>query len=395
MTARKVYRAIGLMSGTSVDGVDAALIETDGMSVVRTLESLSMPYDERVREKIRKCFGLCDRMHPDSAEAERHVTHRHANAVVELMAKAGLEADAIDVIGFHGQTLLHVPEKKITWQIGDGGALARQLGIDVVNDFRSADVKAGGQGAPFLPLYHGARVRAEGLLEKAGGSIAILNIGGVANVTWIGPSSCHPHAGGDLGERGQEVPVSTGTADFSEILAFDTGPGNALMDDYIYSKTGQAFDENGAFAATGQVDQAIVDRWMALPYFAMPLPKSLDRNSWDVSAVDYLSAQDALATLAQFTASSVAVAERLLPEKPKLWMVTGGGRHNAYLMARFSEALDGDVRNIDDFGWDGDAVEAEGFAYLAVRSMLGLPLSLPSTTGVPKPQTGGVLHKAG
>ncbi len=370
MSEQKVYRAIGLMSGTSVDGVDAALIETDGISVVKPLGSLSMPYDERVREKIRKCFGLRDKQHPDSAEAERHVTHRHANAVVELMAKVQLEADAIDVVGFHGQTLLHVPEEKLTWQIGDGGVLARQLGVSVVNDFRSADVKAGGQGAPFLPLYHAARVRAEGLLEKAGGPIAILNVGGVANVTWIG-------------------------AEEEDLIAFDTGPGNALMDDYIYSQTGKTYDEGGAFASMGQVDRGIVDSWMALPYFAMPLPKSLDRNSWDVSAVDYLEPQDALATLAQFTVEAVALSEKLLPEKPKLWMVTGGGRHNGHLMNLLSENLSGDVRNIDDFGWNGDAVEAEGFAYLAVRSMLGLPLSLPSTTGVPKPQTGGVLHKAG
>ncbi len=370
MSEQKVYRAIGLMSGTSVDGVDAALIETDGMSFVKPLESLSMPYDERVREKIRKCFGMRDLNDPDSAEATRHVTHRHANAVVELMAKVNLEAEAIDVVGFHGQTLLHVPEERITWQIGDGGALARQLGIDVVNDFRRADVRAGGQGAPFLPLYHAARARAEGLLEKAGGPIAILNVGGVANVTWIGEKE-------------------------EDLIAFDTGPGNALMDDYIYSKTGKTFDEDGAFASIGHVDQAIVDRWMALPYFVLPLPKSLDRNSWDVSAVGYLEPQDALATLAQFTAESIALAEKLLPEKTKLWLVTGGGRHNGHLMEKLSDALDGDVRNIDDYGWNGDAVEAEGFAYLAVRSLLGLPLSLPSTTGVPKPQTGGVLHKAG
>jgi len=370
MSEHKVYRAIGLMSGTSVDGVDAALIETDGKALVKPLESLSMPYDERVKEKIRKSLGLRDRGHADAAEAERIVTLRHAASVVEIMAKARLEADSVDIIGFHGQTLLHVPEEQVTLQIGDGQTLARQMNIDVVNDFRSADVKAGGQGAPFLPLYHAARARAEGLLEKAGGSIAILNVGGVANVTWIG--------------EGEE-----------DLTAFDTGPGNALMDDYMFSKTGQAYDKDGAFAAKGQVDQSIVDCWMALPYFAMPLPKSLDRNSWDVSAVDYLEPQDALATLAQFTVESVVLAERLLPEKPKLWMVTGGGRHNVHLMKKLSESLKGSVRNIDDFGWNGDAVEAEGFAYLAVRSLLGLPLSLPGTTGVPKPQTGGVLHKAG
>ena len=367
MSEDKVYRAIGLMSGTSADGVDAALIETDGDSYVKPLDSLAMPYDERVREKIRKCFGLRDPEHPDAAEAERVVTLRHAAAVVELMAKAGVGEDEVDIIGFHGQTVTHIPDEKLTWQLGDGQTLARQLRINVVNDFRSADVKAGGQGAPFLPLYHAARARAEGLLEQAGGPVAVLNIGGVSNVTFIGES---------------------------DLIAFDTGPGNALMDDYIFTKTGAAFDEGGVVAAQGEVDQKIVESWMALPYFALPLPKSLDRNSWDVSAIDYLEPQDALATLARFTVEAIFLAEKLLPEKPKLWMVTGGGRRNDYLMKLLSEALGGDVKNIDEFGWDGDAVEAEGFAYLAVRSLLGLPLSLPGTTGVPKPQTGGVLHKA-
>ena len=179
-----------------------------------------------------------------------------------------------------------------------------------------------------------------------------------------------------------------------DLIAFDTGPGNALMDDYIFTKTGDAFDEGGALAAKGEANPAIVESWMALPYFALPLPKSLDRNSWDVSAVEYLPDADALVTLARFTVESIMLAEKLLPEKPKLWMVTGGGRRNDHLMKLLSEGLDGDVKNIDGFGWDGDAVEAEGFAYLAVRSLLGLPLSLPGTTGVPKPQTGGVLHKA-
>jgi len=377
----KIYRAIGLMSGTSADGVDAALVETDGKGYVKPIDALSMAYDERVQGKIRACFGLRDPQHPDVIEVERLLTHRHANAVVELMAKTRLEPDDVDVVGFHGQTLLHVPDERLTWQIGDGGALARQLGIDVVNDFRSADVKAGGQGAPLLPLYHQARAHAEGLVEKAGGSVAILNVGGVANVTWIGAGT------------GPDIGLGIGAGE-GELIAFDTGPGNALMDDCIYTKMGKAFDPQGALASSGAVHQDIVDRWMALPYFALPLPKSLDRNSWDVSSIDYLSTEDALATLVQFSVESVVTAEKMLPQTPKLWMVSGGGRHNACLMDRLSEGLQGKVQHIDDFGWDGDVVEAEGFAYLAVRSLLKLPLSLPGTTGVPKPQTGGVRHKA-
>jgi len=368
MTQEKVYRAIGLMSGTSLDGIDAALIETDGQGFVKPLCGITLPYEPRMKDKIRACFGLREQTHPEALETERLMTFRHAAAVLEVLNKAGMRDTAVDVIGFHGQTLTHDPSEKLTWQIGDGALLAKQSGIPVVNDFRKADVLAGGQGAPFLPLYHQARVHAGGLLEKAGGPIAILNIGGVANVTWIGKTE-------------------------QDLIAFDTGPGNALMDDLMFTRTGESYDPKGALAAKGAVHTATVDSWMALPFFASPLPKSLDRNSWDVSAAEYLSLEDALATLAEFTVQSVALAEQMLPQTPALWMVTGGGRHNAHLMTRLAAKLKGRVCNINDMGWDGDALEAEGFAYLAVRSLLGLPLSFPKTTGVPAPQTGGVLHR--
>ena len=212
MSKQKVYRAIGLMSGTSADGVDAALVETDGYGMVKPLQFHALAYEEHMRQKIRSCFGLSDKTHPDAAEIERLITYHHAACVKKLMEIAGVSADDIDVIGFHGQTLLHAPEDRLTWQVGDGRTLARETGVQVVNNFRMADIEAGGQGAPFLPLYHQARARAEGLLDSVGGPVAVLNIGGVANVTWIG--------------KGED-----------ELIAFDTGPGNALMDDYLYSTT--------------------------------------------------------------------------------------------------------------------------------------------------------------
>jgi anhydro-N-acetylmuramic acid kinase len=204
------------------------------------------------------------------------------------------------------------------------------------------------------------------LLNEASGPVAILNVGGVANVTYIGPSA-------------------------NELIAFDTGPGNALMDDVIYSRLGRNYDENGVLAAQGKVHQHIVDSWMALPFFALPSPKSLDRNSWDLSALEYLSTEDALATLAAFSVEAVAMAETLLPDKPRLWLVTGGGRRNAHFMKSLATRLQGHVASVDSHGWDGDCLEAEGFGYLAVRSKLGLPLSLPSTTGIPAPLSGGML----
>ncbi len=365
MTGKKVYRAIGLMSGTSLDGVDAALIETDGEDVVRPLAGITLPYEPRMRERIRRCLGVDDPKHPEVLEVERLMTYRHAAAVEELLGKAGYLD--VDVIGFHGQTLMHDPASRKTWQIGDGALLASQMKIPVVNDFRTQDVKAGGQGAPFLPIYHQARARADQLIGPDKGPVAILNLGGVANVTWIGE---HPE----------------------QLVAFDTGPGNALMDDLVYTRTGQSYDADGILAAKGTVAKQIVENWMALPFFTMPVPKSLDRNTWDVSAIEYLSLEDALATLAEFTVESVALAERLLQKKPAKWVVTGGGRHNSYLMKRLSDCLKGTVSQTESVGWNGDTLEAEGFAYLAVRSLRGLPLSYPKTTGVPAPQTGGTLH---
>jgi len=364
MSEEKVYTAIGLMSGTSLDGVDAALIKTDGRDHAKPLGFLTLPYEESLRKKIRACLGVRDREGRDVKEAERLLTFAHIDAVKRLLKETGRSVSDIDVIGFHGQTLFHNPAEKITLQIGDGALMAYKLGIDVIGDFRSADVAAGGQGAPFLPLYHRARATK---LEKP---LAVLNIGGVANVTWIG-----------------EGP--------DDILSFDTGPGNALMDDFIYERTGKPYDAGGALAAKGKVHEETLQGFLSHAYFVMPAPKSLDRNNWDISLLEYLGPEDALATLAAFTAESVAIARRFFPAEPACWLVSGGGRHNDFLMQKLGDALAAPVKPVEDLGWNGDALEAEGFAWLAVRSLLGLPLSLPGTTGVPQAATGGKRHVAG
>lgn len=357
MGRRKIYRAVGLMSGTSLDGVDAALIETDGFDHIHPLGFVSLPYDDETRAKIYAVFMQKDRTARDVLEAERLLTLKHVEAV-----KAVLKGEGADVVGFHGQTIFHDPAQKLTIQIGDGALLAKETGIDTVADFRSADVAAGGQGAPLLPLYHEARVRAENLPLP----LAVLNIGGVANVTYIK----------------------------DKILAFDTGPGGALMDDFMFSRTGERFDADGALARAGKPDKGIIDTWMATTFFTKPLPKSLDRNHWSIDAVKNLSTEDGLATLGAFTVEAVKAAAKMLPEKPRQWLVTGGGRHNQFLMDQLQFGLFAPVKPVEDFGWNGDALEAEGFAWLAVRSLLGEPLSIPETTGVPKPLTGGVLFKA-
>jgi len=369
MGENKVYTAIGLMSGTSLDGVDCAVIETDGKGFVEPKGFVTIPYEPAEREVIRACFGIAERHSPRIKEAEKLLTLKHIEAVKRLGVSGA------DVIGFHGQTIYHAPGDGITVQIGDGDLLARTCGVDVIDDFRSADVKAGGEGAPLAPLYHAARIRSAGVELP----VVVLNIGGVANVTWIGEGE-------------------------NDIVAFDTGPGNALMDDWVKSRTGDAFDKNGALAGRGKAVQSLLDEWGAHEYFAKKPPKSLDRDQWDIAALgkvtkemDSISTEDGAATLMRFTGDMIVQSVRHTPRAPKTWYACGGGRHNKVLMAYLFRMMAahgyGMVRTVENLGWDGDATEAECFAYLAVRSLMGLPLSLPGTTGVPKACTGGVLHK--
>ncbi len=348
---------IGLMSGTSIDGVDVAAIDTDGLSAVVPRGSLTVPYEPALRARIRSVLGGNGQL----AAAETELTEAHARAVDALVRKHGLHDAAL--IGFHGHTVLHRPWERRTWQIGDGALLARLTGRDVVNDFRSADVAAGGQGAPLVPLFHQALAAG---LERP---LAVLNIGGVANVTWLGS--------GD-----------------NEILAFDTGPGNALIDDWALTHTGQPLDESGQLARTGKVDASHVAHFLAHPFFAAPPPKSLDRDDFVRFVPAGLSPADGAATLAAMTAAGIAAARRHFPAPVRRWLVTGGGRRNPVLMGLLAAQLDAPVAPAEATGWDGDALEAQAFAYLAVRSVKRLPLSLPQTTGVAAPMTGGRLHRA-
>jgi anhydro-N-acetylmuramic acid kinase len=344
------------MSGTSLDGIDAAFIVTDGQSRVETGPWLTIPYPTSLRERLRGILGGVGPV----AEVERALTEAHADAVAELRSRHAI--GRVDVIGFHGHTILHRPQEGRTWQIGDGALLAARTGIDVVCDFRSADVAAGGEGAPFVPLFHAALTSG---LERP---VAVLNIGGVANVTWIGADGA--------------------------VLAFDTGPGNALIDDWCLVHLGRPVDEDGKLAAAGSVDDAHVARFLAHPFFARRPPKSLDRDEWAQFRPGHLAAADGAATLTAMTAAAVAAAERWFPAPPRRWLVTGGGRHNPVIMASLRQRLGAPVDPVGAVGWQGDALEAQAFAYLAVRALDGLPLSLPSTTGVKAPTTGGRLFRA-
>lgn len=363
---RQPLTAIGLMSGTSLDGVDAALLTTDGRRVTAFGPALTLPYSPAFRSALRACLG--QRPRPSWQATIEALTVRHADAVEALLARAGSAGTGpagIDVIGFHGQTVWHDPEHRETIQIGDPQRLADRLRLPVVADFRTADVQAGGQGAPLVPLYHQA------LAADLEMPLAVVNLGGVANVTWIGAGI------------GPEQPI----------LAFDTGPGNALIDDWVRAATGEAFDADGRLAQAGQADRARLDRWLEHPYFRQPPPKSLDRDAFTgiLAELHGLTAADGAATLAAFTAATIGPARGFLPQPPRRWLLAGGGRHNGVLAALIAEAVAAPVAPVEAVGWRGDALEAEAFAFLAVRALKGLPLSLPTTTGVPAPQPGGRL----
>ena len=339
------------MSGTSLDGIDVAMIETDGGERVFPGPALTIPYQEEFRERLRSVLGGVGPV----AEVEYELTRLHAAAVAQFLR--GHPATVVDIVGFHGHTIRHRPAEHSTWQLGDGALLARLLELDVVADFRSADVATGGEGAPLAPLFHAALATA---LPKP---LAVLNIGGVANVTWIGEAS--------------------------EILAFDTGPGNALIDDWVRQRTAAAVDIDGALARVGRASAPHVARFLASPFFDRPPPKSLDRDDFRPFVPESLSLEDGAATLTEMTAAGVAAAARHFPAPVRDWLVCGGGRHNPALMAALGRRLGAPVRPVETVGWNGDALEAQAFAYLAVRSVCDLPLTLPSTTGVPRPMRGG------
>jgi anhydro-N-acetylmuramic acid kinase len=364
--------AIGLMSGTSQDGVDVALLDTDGDTVARFGATAYRTYSKAERTLLRRATAAAENLtergaRPELvAQAEALVNDAHAEAVQSFLTTNDLQPDDVAAVGFHGQTLLHRPEHGLTIQIGDGNSLARMLGIPVVYDFRAADVAAGGQGAPLAPIFHRALVRQSGRAEP----IAVLNLGGVANVTFID---------GDV------------------LIACDTGPGNALLDDFLRLQTGSLLDTDGRRAAAGRVDEAIIARLLSHPFFALPPPKSLDRNdfrSWAGDVLDGIGVEDGAATLTALTAAAVARIVPHLPRPPQTWIVAGGGARNPTLMRMLAERLaPARLLSAHAAGWSVDALEAQAFAYLAVRSLRGLPISFPGTTGVPRPLTGGVLAR--
>jgi anhydro-N-acetylmuramic acid kinase len=370
-TTAMMLTAIGLMSGTSLDGVDVALIETDGRRVRAFGPSGYRPYTDKERSLLLQALSEAVHLPQRDArpgilrEAERAVTLAHAEAVATFTAQHRIAREEIDIVGFHGQTVLHRPAQKMTVQIGDASALAKAIHIPVMHDFRAADVAAGGQGAPFVPVYHRALAQS---LEREG-PMVVLNIGGVSNITYID--------GADT------------------LIACDTGPGNALLDDFMRrGVTGQAFENEGRLAAQGNANEAWIARALTHPFFALPPPKSLDRNDFASLKLPDMSPADGAATLTGFTAAAIARIVPLLPKVPQSWVVAGGGARNLTMLRMLRERLaPATVEAADALGWSTDAIEAQAFGFLAARGLKGLPLSYPATTGVPIPMTGGIIAR--
>jgi anhydro-N-acetylmuramic acid kinase len=388
--------AIGLMSGTSMDGVDAALLNTDGEYIIQTRGHISLSYDPAFQVQLKLAEHVFYTHQGNSLAAAQylqaqhninldkliqHSTEWHQKAIEQLLYNLNISRESIDIIGYHGQTLFHNPAAGLTVQVGDSQSLANALGISVVSDFRQNDIQHGGQGAPLAPLYHQALA-----VRDQQYPIAIINCGGIANITLI------------AGSR------------YEDICAFDTGPGNALIDRYIKQQTAEqvCMDKDGQYGLQGHIHPEILTvlferagLYQDKNYFTLPPPKSLDINNLElIPELDQLSLNDACATLAAFTAQTIAnsITHTDMPI-PKLWVIAGGGAKNPVICQELSRRVagmtheTGIVKTADEMGWSAQGMEAELFAWLAVRSVKNLPLSVPQTTGVSQPVSGGCVFK--
>ena len=365
-------KAIGLMSGTSMDGIDVALIETDGEGVHSFGPACAYPYSAAERHLLREAMvsarGLKARDTRGGvlALAESMVTSKHADCVTAFAEANGIRLSSIDAVGFHGQTVLHRPEQQLTVQLGDGGRLSAAIGVPVVYDFRAADMESGGQGAPLVPVFHRALALRAGLPLPA----AFVNIGGISNVTFV-----------------PEGPAEG-------LIAFDAGPGNCLIDDWALRYTDEPMDRDARLAMAGTVDRQTLASLIAHPYFREPSPKSLDRGAFTLDMIGDLSPEDGAATLTAFTVAGIAAAVHLLPERPRVWIVAGGGARNPHMFEGLRRVLGANTVTADEAGFSADFMEAQAFAYLAVRRLKELPSTFAGTTGVSEPAVGGLVADA-
>jgi anhydro-N-acetylmuramic acid kinase len=377
MRQNNILTAIGLMSGTSMDGIDVALIRSDGESIVETVAHAEFPYEAAFKKQIggsldaAKTLTKSGDRNGELRDLETAITRRHASAVHEFLTANNLQQGDIDLIGFHGQTVLHRPDQGFTVQLGQGQLLADETGIAVVCDMRANDMAHGGQGAPLVPVYHQAL--AEGLSGEFANRkpLCFVNIGGISNVTFIGTDG--------------------------ELIAFDTGPGNGLIDQWVEAIAGIPFDQDGTIAAEGRVVGTIVRQYLENPFFARKIPKSLDRNDFSPPKPGAAMLEDGARTLANVSAAAIFKACDHLPQKPELWIICGGGRKNPHIVSDLQKLAQAANRAkvvlAEEAGFNGDTMEAEAWAYLAIRSKRHLPLTFPKTTGCNRPVSGGRLFQ--
>lgn len=370
-----IKTAIGLMSGTSMDGIDAALVKTDGKDIVERGSMGFYPYAVKMQNILKqaledaKALKKRDERIGCLEEAENLITKLHIDAVKFFLKENNLDATKVDVLGFHGQTVLHRPDQELTVQLGNGEKLAAETGIDTVYDMRAKDMQHGGQGAPLVPIYHKALTSSLPDTFKQKSPVVFVNIGGISNITYIG----------------------------EELIAFDTGPGNALIDQWVQSQAGIPYDQGGMIAAEGIINDALATQYLESKYFEKSLPKSLDRNDFLPPIAGEISLEEGARTLAYISAAAIFKSVDHLPKAPKLWIVCGGGRHNPHIMSdmkTLATKTKSQVILAEEAGFDGDAMEAEAWGYLAVRSLKELPLTFPTTTGCKEPVTGGVFASA-
>lgn len=370
----KLFTSLGLMSGTSMDGVDLAVVQTNGHDTIIRGKNAFVPYPDQLRQRIEQGLAEATAINkreerPGSlAELERDITHMQAEAVQQFLNDENIPAQDVDAIGFHGQTVLHRPQEGVTVQLGNGQQLSDETGIDVVYDMRANDMAHGGQGAPLVPVYHRALAHSLRNGENEHSPVVFVNIGGISNVTY--------------------------TDSDNTLIAFDCGPGNGLIDQWMQMCAGQNFDEGGATGMRGQIVGKVLEHYLAHPYLDKPLPKSLDRLDFSPLLAGDVSLEDGARTLALITATIIIDASRFFPAVPDTWIVCGGGAQNKLIISdlqRLTRDQGSKIVTADEIGLSSDAMEAEAFAYLAIRSKLGLDLTWPGTTGCKIPVTGGVL----
>ena len=363
----KSYCSLGLMSGTSMDGIDASIIKSDGEQSVEIVDDMYLKYDDKLRSKLKKTIEACiskeefKKLYNNIKELEKEITLRHAE-VSKLIIEKNKNVK-LDIIGFHGQTVLHKPQKGYSIQIGDSQLLSELTKTTVVSNFRENDILNGGQGAPLAPLYH------QLILKKIKSKLpsSIINIGGISNITYV---------------KNQK-----------EIISFDTGPGNYLINEWVQSNSKKEFDEGGLISKSGRVNQKVLNELLSNPYYKKKYPKSLDVKDFNLNGVNKLKFEDGCATLSMLTVKSICTAIKSFKEMPNKILFSGGGRKNKFIIENIKNILNKPIYLIDEFNFNGDFIESQTFAYLAIRSYLKKFITFPSTTGVKKSSFGGLVFK--